>query len=513
VKIQYAEAENPPWNRIFAALRQNPNYLKAYLDVCDLSQLPEDLSPWRKTRFPRKELVNILRSQQAGPESSLSKLEDPESLVVITGQQPGLFGGPLYSLYKALTACQLAKKLSRDRKLSVVPVFCIASDDHDWGEANRFYHWYEGGWRRKALREEPEGATLFEKAHPGTGKMRELVSLEGAEIPRDPRFEGSFSESFRRLLESYFPEAPLVYFEARWTRRMAENFYRDIFNKTDLFDQQILMAGSALKLGGFESSLEARSGAFLMIERAGRRERLIRDDKGVWGTRHEKLGSADHIRKLIGEKVEIFSPNVVSRVLWMRHLFPVIADVVGPGEAAYQLQMQGIFRQEKLSAPLLFPRLSATLFRSREMRKLKFLKREAWQFHQPFNLKKNKKVDRLVAERLQGIFQLEKALERDVLEHYPELESFLKKTRLRMERDLSRIPSRIEKTEEIRQQESLAPYQALKAWCLPEGRLQERIVSIFGLEWQIGRDWWPLFTAQVDTLKKQSVYALMTETE
>ena len=88
-------------------------------------------------------MAAILRRQaellgvQSASLEPLKRFERPNSLVVVAGQQPGLFGGPLYTLYKALTAISLARKMEAASGRPVVPIFWVASDDHDFEEVRR----------------------------------------------------------------------------------------------------------------------------------------------------------------------------------------------------------------------------------------------------------------------------------------------------------------------------------------------------------------------------------------
>jgi len=108
---------------------------------------PQERSAWtdalarvRAHRRRGADVAAVVAAQQerrhapAPAREAAAKLADPSTLAVVTGQQAGLFGGPLYTLLKAVTAIRVAARASRDHGITVVPVFWIDAEDHDWNE-------------------------------------------------------------------------------------------------------------------------------------------------------------------------------------------------------------------------------------------------------------------------------------------------------------------------------------------------------------------------------------------
>ena len=134
-----------PWIRRFAA-----DYAFRFEQVASyFAGNPARTDAWADTIQRRQahvgapaELARVIAAQQerrgAPPAAreSASRLADPKTVVVITGQQAGLFGGPLFTLLKALTAMKLAEQVSREHGVPVVPVFWIDAEDHDWPEVS-----------------------------------------------------------------------------------------------------------------------------------------------------------------------------------------------------------------------------------------------------------------------------------------------------------------------------------------------------------------------------------------
>src|SRR5437870_2176761 len=120
------------------------------------------------TLAPRRVAPDVVAAALPGP--GRDRLVAGEVLVVTTGQQPGLFTGPLYTVYKALSAIALARRLERERRMPVVPVFWVAGDDHDFAEANHAWVLDAGGELvRIVLRERPPDAPLVPLARETCG--------------------------------------------------------------------------------------------------------------------------------------------------------------------------------------------------------------------------------------------------------------------------------------------------------------------------------------------------------
>src|SRR5467141_992213 len=148
----------------------------------------------RKLDYPRErrtEVAELLRKQSialgAGAEtqSNLARLEKG-AVAIVTGQQVGLFSGPAYAIYKALTAVQMAEELTRGG-ISAVPVFWMATEDHDLDEV-RYATWFDHGKLRRfelpVLETERSvgGISLSAKVEPLAREPEELLSNQGSDL-------------------------------------------------------------------------------------------------------------------------------------------------------------------------------------------------------------------------------------------------------------------------------------------------------------------------------------------
>src|SRR5881409_4196382 len=155
---------------------------------------------------PRRVSGDVLAAILPGP--GRDRLAAGEVLVITTGQQPGLFTGPLYTVYKALSAIALARRLERERRVPVVPVFWVAGDDHDFAEANHTWFLNAGGdLVQIVLRERPADAPLVPVAREPCGP--EIASAL-AQL-RDGTPETEFKPGVMEWLEQWYrPEATLA---------------------------------------------------------------------------------------------------------------------------------------------------------------------------------------------------------------------------------------------------------------------------------------------------------------
>lgn len=510
MKIEYHKNKDFS-NKIYKALVTEPGRLSYYLDITHADALPADTSPWAATEIERSKVVDILKQQNVD-----SKLVDDLSkdncLVVMAGQQPGLMGGPLYCLYKALTAVKLAEKLSKRHSVPVVPVFCNLSDDGDWGEANRFTYWNQGKWQNTKIKKEIEGAHLFDKSYADNCRdLFEELGIENKEfISQFITFEkednwGGFQS---RLMNNFFKDLGLLVIEQKWFRPLQADFLKMVVEKHLMIEQNIMMASSALSLSSFETSLEINQGHHLCFAKNSRRERLL-EKEGIFSGRHHEIGSLETLNKLITDQPEMFSCNVVSRPLWMRHLFPVVSEIVGPGETAYQIQLQGIYKNLQIAAPVLTPRMSVTLLRQREKKRLDKLNKKPWEIVEGHTVELDPILKEAINDRLGGIEQLWLRLSDQITTAYPEINDKISKEGKRLNRDLKRVPEMVKRAQVQREEEAQIQHQALLDWIKPLSKPQERILSFASVQMMGGEDWWLDFRMQVDALNAEHVWVTL----
>lgn len=500
------------FNETYRRLLTDPAGLKPFVAHATPEALPSDKAPWQRTGIERASLVDTLRRHNAAAPDVLDKLARPETLVVITGQQPGFLWGPLYALYKAWGALAWARKLEALWKCPVVAVFCNMSEDHDWNEANRITVREGHQWVRRALPAEPAGAHLADKLYPSIQEILEVVgpsvheALGGGDIPGGE----TWGQAFTRHLRAALPSEPLVILEPSWLRELAAPFLTRLVKERHGFRQDLLMAASALKISGLPAPLEDEDALHLCHADAGRRTRLREAGPGFESGRRMWAHEGELARDLAAHPRD-FSCNVVSRVLWMRQLLPVAAEVLGPAEAAYHLQLQGCHARAGLVAPVLLPRPHVTVLRQREEKRLTRLGLKPWQVGSSLPSGDDARLKEAVGDRVEGIRRLWAALEKEVAP-YGDLGKRLTRRRAELEKILEWVPGAFEEAAALKDGQGMEAWKALQDWIMPLGEPQERTLSL-GVLTELTGPFWEDLRQQADPTVRIPLWVTLDQGE
>lgn len=294
---------------------------------------------------------------------------------VTTGHQPVFLLGPLYVLYKALTAISLAARLERTLGAPVVPLFWIASDDHDWDEVGSATILDRSDAMRTLSLPVPDGGerrSVGPHVLDGLG-MRILDALP--EFLPESEFtahylkliRGAYAEgqtvagAFARFLAGVLGDRGYVWIDSAHPelRRAAAPLYRRLLSDWDGVLEAEAGGARALRASGFAAPIARAEDALpLFFDEGGGRHRVRRDGAAPPETWHDRLEAAP----------ERFSPNVASRPALESYLLPVAATVLGPGEIAYWSQLGPLFGALDVPLPAIHPRAAWTLVEPRTRR-------------------------------------------------------------------------------------------------------------------------------------------------
>jgi bacillithiol biosynthesis cysteine-adding enzyme BshC len=334
----------------------------------------------------RSVLADVLAEQNAawdndgaGVQAHIDALRDPETIAVVTGQQVGLFGGSLYTIYKTSTALAWAQHLAETTGRTVVPVFWIEGEDHDFQEIAQTHVLHRNNVVTLNYAPDPAPAGPVGPHALGDAIRAPLNALDEALPPSDFKpgvygavkdaytSERTLEDAFARLISTWFADTGLVLLnpDARRLKQLVRPLIAHDMDYSAQAIEAVRAAGEALQANGYHMQVQARPTNFFWMEDDGRYA-IDANDDGTYTLRHDgRTWSRDELQRRIEETPERFSPNVVTRPLVQDQLLPTAAYVAGPGEISYFAQYRGVYEWAGTTMPLIVPRASMTLVESK----------------------------------------------------------------------------------------------------------------------------------------------------
>lgn len=334
------------------------------------------------TRVVGPELGGALLADKPAARANRERLLSGTAWCVTTGQQPGLLTGPLYTIYKALSAVVYAEFLEAQLEQSVVPVFWVAGDDHDFAEANHLFVVDRAHTvRRLALRERPPEAKLLPLYREPVGA--EIASVLDALVQETPpsefrawvlewierhyRPDRDLATAFAGAMADLLGDTGLVVFlpvAAAVKGAMAPVLLRAL-EAAEGIDGDLARVAQDLQARGQPVPVTVGDGATtVMIEGAMGRDRLILANGRFVARRSGEAWSLDELRQIAQAEPQRLSPNVLLRPVVEAALLPTLGYVAGPGELAYLPQCGPLYRVLNVDTQAPLPRWSARIVES-----------------------------------------------------------------------------------------------------------------------------------------------------
>lgn len=335
-------------------------------------------------RADRAEVAAVLRDYNEKHNAheavlrSIELLEQPDTLVVTGGQQSGLFTGPLFVAYKAITVILAARQAAEQLRRPVVPLFWIAGEDHDWDEVNHTYVLNRSGEisRIKLDRGDGPRSSVSQISVDAEGWQQVVEQLDG--LLQDSEFKpqlmelvtaatekaGNMTEAFAKLMGGLFGQFGLILLDSAdpALRRLEAPMFASIIERNDELESAYLAAAEQITASGYELQADVTPGnANLFYIHEGARL-LLHKQEGRFTDRKGTVSlSREELLKTLASHPERFSNNVLTRPLMQDYLLPVLATVLGQGEIAYWAIPQQAFRVLDGQMPLILPRMSFTI--------------------------------------------------------------------------------------------------------------------------------------------------------
>ena len=338
------------------------------------------------SQMQRERLATALRSQYATVETSpltrknIELLQQPTTFTITTGHQLNLFTGPLYFLYKIIHTVTLSRKLKeRYPSQDFVPVYWMATEDHDFDEINYFnLNGKKVRWNRKDIKDNDKGAV----GELSTSGLQEVCEQFCAEIGKTQHaqelcalFEESYlkhenlADATRYLANALFDDYGLVIIDANRASLKKEFIpYMERELKEQLSYKKVNPRAEYLEDAGYTIQVNPREiNLFYLTE--GLRERIIARD-GKYYVHDTKLEfSSDEIFAELHAHPERFSPNVIMRPLYQEVILPNLCYIGGGGELAYWLELKDYFEAVAVPFPILMLRNSALILTDKQLDK------------------------------------------------------------------------------------------------------------------------------------------------
>lgn len=325
----------------------------------------------------RATLVDALRRQYAGHaphaavQDNIAALGRPDALTVTTGHQLCLFTGPLYVPFKLLNAVRLARTLANELKRPVVPVFWMATEDHDRAEIDHAWlnghrvHWPgEAAGPVGGLTLDGIDAVLKEvELHLGPGAYSAALMQLLRESHRPGR---TLAEATRHLVDALFGRFGLVVLDGD------DPALKQLF--VPVMREELLNQVAARAVRYANDRLEAAYGVQahardinLFHLRPGHRARILEEDGRFRALEGGPGWTADELLAEVERAPERFSPNVLLRPVYQELVLPNIAYIGGGGELAYWMQLRWLFQAVQVPMPAVVLRTSAAFLRAKDL--------------------------------------------------------------------------------------------------------------------------------------------------
>ena len=461
----------------------------------------------------RTVLAEVLHYQNASwgageaTRRNIETLRDPDSVAVVTGQQVGLFTGPLYTIYKTITTLKLADDLAELTGQPVVPVFWVEGEDHDFDEIAgtqvlRHNELVDLRYSGHAEADAPADGNLGAVGRlPLADQIGRVLEQLDAALP-DSDFKAAVMEpvraayaagtpledAFARLLTSLFDGSGLVLVnpDDRRLKALARPLFRREITDPETSSARVQQAGRRLAEAGYHVQVRTRATNLFLLDDAGRHPIDLRGDgRFELRTDGRTFSEADLLDRLADDP-EAFSPNVVLRPLMQDRILPTAAYVAGPSEVSYFAQYRGVYEWAEMDMPMIHPRASVSLVESKVEKVLDKFDLSICRFGDPLDAlfqeivvrEMEVDVDEIFQEAMQPIHESINDLKPDVEAVDRTLIKSAEATRASLIEAMNALKHKVVKAEKRQKDEVRAQLEKAHANLRPGGALQERTVNV-----------------------------------
>ncbi len=358
-------------------------YSGNYNDKNDWKTKINDL---QNRKFDRTILNRVLNNQNREFQSGIKTLANIDLLgndttfAVVTGQQLGFFGGPLYTIYKAITTVKLANKLSQDYPdYNFVPVFWLEGEDHDFDEINKTK--YLNSNNELSVVEYLFGGKPLERNIGATGNIiidehieQFFLSIESTlpktdyslalfELMKGYYSKGNtFLKAFAGFFNHVYEDSGLIFINTNQPdfKKILSPLFVNEINSNSQASKLVIQKSVELE-DHYHAQIKAKALNLFMFHKGGRHLIEPSDSGDYYLKNLRQRFTKDELLSVAVNNPELLSPNVVMRPLCQDTLLPTVSYVGGPGEIAYFAQLKPVYEYFNVVMPIIYPRASVTL--------------------------------------------------------------------------------------------------------------------------------------------------------
>jgi len=520
----------PAGNPLTDLLQRQPEVARSLLPPNPEEEAGQETARQRLQEYPghrRRELALVLRERHrrlgapAACIASCRKLEDPTCAVVVGGQQAGAWGGPLYTVYKALSTIAWAHLWEVRWGVTCVPAFWMATEDHDYREAASFAYVDEGHRLQRLMVGDPPPEPHCVGTLPVPGSALALLAQwerSGDHMTSslaDAAKASSWGEWFARTLICWFGRWGMLVIDPLWPelRRLAAPLLVRMVREHVPVKEAVQQGAERVRALGQNPQVQRDDEhAHLFWVGDGLRRLLFRrGDLFGDATGRHRFTSSD-LAEAIQRDPGCISPDVLLRPLLQDYLLPTITAVCGPGEIAYHAQLGPLYRTLGIVAPTVVRRVSVTLVEPWVRRRLqrRGLKPEDILLGGLEQVRgrllaqaDSIGLDALFGRARQAVREAYAPLREALPRVRPELQQLTDKNLERVMRELAWLQSRAREYHRDNQAQLLRDLEGVANHLLPGGHLQERVLSalpyvlkygaglldeLYGLIQEVGQD-------------------------
>lgn len=477
-------------------LLQKDNVKKLY------SAFPSDDSFVNHTKeklnqYKHRELVHKALSEQMSrlnlSEKQIQNLEKfklSNTVTVTTGHQLNLLTGPLYFFYKILQVIRCCEEMNiKHPEFNYIPVFWMATEDHDFAEINHFYHknqtvhWEKeasGAVGRLNLDGINEVFNVFSNQLPNISNAHSLKEL----IQNSYLNSKTLSEATQKLVQSLFNEFGLMMIDGddkELKKLMIPSFQDELINNTAF--KKVSESNQILIENNYSIQVNPREINLFYLGNGNIRERIVFENEHFYVLDSEFKFTQDEIISELNSNPQKFSPNALLRPFYQETVLPNIAYIGGSGEIAYWLQLKSYFDVQNVLFPLLIVRNSVLILNQKQQSKLERLDLDYQDLFSPlFELVSGNvmqhtdtKIDfAYYKSQIQHIFNelSEKSAQTDIT-----FANMVNAQRVKQLKGMTKMEQRLVKAEKKKNSERVERIENIYSELFPKGNLQERVMN------------------------------------